>query len=213
MAFALRPLDTARPAVLGALVLISLPVRTRVSISGRYMLIRSVCRREFLAPSPLLGLVINVIILPQSLEFFSSREPPMAADRREELTPLLNRVREGDAAARERVAETIYAPLHRIAVHLMEGERTDHTWTPTALLHEGLLRLFRGRAFAQAVNGNYLLAAAVQTMRRLLMEHERGRQAAKRGGGRRRRPLTPDLAEADLRTGLELGDAISALSK
>jgi RNA polymerase sigma factor (TIGR02999 family) len=137
----------------------------------------------------------------------------MARDAQEDITPLLVRVRQGDPGASERVTETIYKPLHRIARRFMDSERTDHTLTPTALLHEVLLRLFRSDAFAKSANGTYLMAAAVQAMRRVLIEHERGRQREKRGGSLQRRPLSMDLEDPDSLDRVALADDLNALAR
>jgi len=63
----------------------------------------------------------------------------------------------------------------------MRGESQDHTLQPTALVHEAFLRLIdqdrvdvRGRT--------HFFALAATTMRRVLVDHARGKQAKKRGG-------------------------------
>ena len=76
----------------------------------------------------------------------------------------------------------VYDELRRIAAARLASEKPGHTLDPTALVHEAFLKLGGERSFAS--QGDYLKAAA-QAMRRILVDHARARNAAKRGGGRR----------------------------
>lgn len=69
-----------------------------------------------------------------------------------------------------------YARLRAIAHALMRTERRDHTLTPTALVHEALLRM-ASAADRRAVPG---FGAMRLTMRRVLLDHARGRARWKR---------------------------------
>jgi RNA polymerase sigma factor (TIGR02999 family) len=64
----------------------------------------------------------------------------------------------------------------------MAQESPGHTLDPTALVHEAFLKLGAERPFATRTD--YLRAAA-EAMRRILVDHARARNAAKRAGGRR----------------------------
>lgn len=75
----------------------------------------------------------------------------------------------------------LYDEIRRLAHSLMRGERADHTLPPTALANEAYLRLF-GKGDARFDDGGELLAAAVTTLRRILVEHGRRRGRMKRGG-------------------------------
>ena len=109
-----------------------------------------------------------------------------------EVTRLLVRWRQGDAAALERLLPLIYDELHAMARRHMHGERPDHTLQTTALIHEAYLRLcgadvtWEGRV--------HFLAVAAQTMRRVLVDHARARGRDKRGAGAV--PVTLDDAVA-----------------
>src|SRR3954452_17863938 len=72
----------------------------------------------------------------------------------------------------------------------MARERDGHTLDTTALVHEPYLRL-SGDAGAGFANRRHFFAAAARAMRRILVDHARGKGRAKRGGGRRREH--PDL--------------------
>jgi len=89
----------------------------------------------------------------------------------------------------------LYDEIRRLARGLMRGERNDHTLPPTALANEAYLRLF-GRGAAAFANGNELLAAAVTTLRRILVEHGRRRGRLKRGGGLARSDIETDQLPA-----------------
>ncbi len=75
----------------------------------------------------------------------------------------------------------VYDELRRIAASYLRGERPDHTLQPTALVHEAYLRLVDQRRIDYG-NRAQFLGVAAQMMRRILTNHARARQAAKRGG-------------------------------
>lgn len=86
----------------------------------------------------------------------------------------------GDPVALEEHFESLYPELRRLAASAMGREREGHTLQPTALVHEAWLRL------AQSLVGTHgkahFLALAARTMRRILIDHSRGRDRLKRGG-------------------------------
>jgi RNA polymerase sigma factor (TIGR02999 family) len=66
----------------------------------------------------------------------------------------------------------------------MAHERADHTLQATALVHEAYMRLMRRAARNVAWECRaHFFAAAAEAMRRILIEHARMKNAAKRGGG------------------------------
>jgi RNA polymerase sigma factor (TIGR02999 family) len=72
----------------------------------------------------------------------------------------------------------VYDELRRLAAAKLAGEPAGHTLDATALVHEAYLRL-GDRAFAD--RSGFLRAAAV-AMQRILVDHARGKRAARRGG-------------------------------
>ena len=76
----------------------------------------------------------------------------------------------------------VYDELRKLAAAKLASEKPGHTLDATALVHEVFLKLGGERSFAS--RSDYLKAAA-QAMRRILVDHARARNAAKRGGGRR----------------------------
>lgn len=74
---------------------------------------------------------------------------------------------------------TIYATLRAIAQTQMNQERSGHTLTATALVHEAFMRL--GATDNVRDRAGFLRAAA-EAMRRILVEHARSKARVKRGG-------------------------------
>lgn len=76
----------------------------------------------------------------------------------------------------------VYDELRRIAARYVGRERPGHTVQPTALVHEAFVRLSseRARLFA---NRTHFLAIAALSMRQVLVQRARARQALKRGAG------------------------------
>jgi RNA polymerase sigma-70 factor, ECF subfamily len=107
---------------------------------------------------------------------------PDESDSAREVTTLLERARGGDLAAYDRLLPLLYAELRDVAARYMRRERADHTLQPTALVHEAFLRLVGSSPTAFEDRAHFLRVAA-QAMRRVLVDHARARNAAKRGGG------------------------------
>lgn len=76
----------------------------------------------------------------------------------------------------------VYDELRALARRYLARERRHHTLQPTALVHEAWLKLRKERRVDW--NGRtHVLAVGAQAMRRLLIDHGRGRRRVKRGGG------------------------------
>ncbi len=101
-----------------------------------------------------------------------------------ELTHLLKAWQHGEDGAATALVPRVYAELRTIAAARLRRERGDHTLQPTALVHEAWLRLMRQQG-ADWQNRAQFFAIAAQMMRRILVDHARRRQAAKRGDGAR----------------------------
>jgi len=98
------------------------------------------------------------------------------------LTQLLQAWQQGDAPAGEQLVPLVYVELRRIARMKLGGERRGHTLQATALVHEAWLRLMQQHG-AGWQNRAQFYAIAAQAMRRILVDHARRREAAKRGAG------------------------------
>ncbi len=106
-----------------------------------------------------------------------------------DLTGLLAEWSNGDQRAGEALLEVIYADLRAMAARYVQGERRDITLQPTALVHEAYLRLV-DQDRTSWKNRSQFFAVASQMMRRILVDHARGRLSLKRGGGQVQVSLT-----------------------
>ncbi|MCG8457101.1 MAG: sigma-70 family RNA polymerase sigma factor [Holophagales bacterium] len=104
------------------------------------------------------------------------------SEERGEITRLLESWTAGDATAAERLMPLVYDELRQMAGRFMDRERGDHTLQATALVHEAYLRLVDQRAVSWQERSQFFAMAATM-MRRILVDHARGRSYAKRGGG------------------------------
>ncbi len=102
------------------------------------------------------------------------------------------RAQAGEAEARSSLFDQLYDELKIIARARMKNERADHTLQPTALVNEAYLRLADQRNIDWDNPGQVLGLAAI-TMRRVLVDHARGKGRQRRGGDRVRVEVDPDL--------------------
>src|SRR5690242_14210418 len=93
----------------------------------------------------------------------------------EDVTSLLQAWREGNQEARVRLVSLVYGKVRRLAARAMAWERSDHTLEPTALVHEAFLR-HAGGGPPRWQDRIHFFAVAAQLMRRLLVDHARGRR-------------------------------------
>jgi RNA polymerase sigma factor (TIGR02999 family) len=103
---------------------------------------------------------------------------------RAEATTLLEAAETGEAEAAtlDRLFLLVYDELRALAHWQLLRERTGHTLSSTALVHEAYVRLVDDTRVAR--NGRaYFFAAAARAMRQVLVDYARKRRAAKRGGG------------------------------
>jgi RNA polymerase sigma factor (TIGR02999 family) len=132
-----------------------------------------------------------------------------------DVTRLLQRWNDGDGDALKELLGVVHDELRRLAASLLRHERPNHTLQPTELVHEAYLRLeglrdmtFEGR--------RHFYGAAAQSMRRILVDHARRRDAGKRGGPEAHAvPLDAVLnLPVDLRLDfVRLDDALTALGQ
>ena len=94
---------------------------------------------------------------------------------------LLQAWAQGDVRARDDLMPLVYRELKRRAGAYLRHERADHTLQPTALVHEAFLRLVGQRDVAWQ-NRAHFFGIAAQMMRRILVDHARAHQRAKRPG-------------------------------
>jgi len=127
---------------------------------------------------------------------------------RDTLAACLDRLRAGEEGALDRILPLVYAELRAIAGAQLRNERTGHTLSATALVHEAYVRLASRERMAPR-DRSHFFAIAAQSMRRVLIDHARGRRRDKRGSGQAAVPL--DQVE-DL-VGEEAADELIALDE
>ena len=113
----------------------------------------------------------------------------MVAALPEEFTLILGRARAGDEQARGELIAMIYEELRRVASRMMRRERPEHTLSPTAVVHEAVIRLLGDAVFDHSPDRAYVFASAARAMREVLIDHARRRSTDRRGGAWRRAPL------------------------
>jgi RNA polymerase sigma-70 factor (ECF subfamily) len=117
----------------------------------------------------------------------------------EDVTLLLQNLNRGDSAAEPKLISAVYNELRRLAAFYMRQERPDHTLQATALVHEAFLRLTRQRDVDWQGKAHFFGVAA-KLMRRILIDHARGRLREKRGSGGRKLTLDEGLVLAEARS-------------
>ena len=132
----------------------------------------------------------------------------------QDVTGMLVKWGEGDEGVLNRLLPAVYDELHRMAARYLRRERPDHTLQPTALINEAYLRLVDQNSVTWQ-NRAHFFGIAANAMRRILVDHARGHQAAKRGGSVIKLPLdegvhgSPKHEEMDL---VELDEALTRLA-
>ena len=130
-----------------------------------------------------------------------------------EVSQLLRDWREGNKSALDKLTPLVYEELHRIAHYQMAKERAGHTLQTTGLVNEVYLRLL-GTVDVSWEDRAHFFALSAQLMRRVLVDHARGRARAKRGGAIKKLPLDESLAIPVGRDSniVELNDALNSLA-
>jgi RNA polymerase sigma-70 factor (ECF subfamily) len=100
----------------------------------------------------------------------------------QQVTQLLEKWRQGDDGALQKLTPLVYDDLRRLAHQCMRGERSDHTLQTTALVNEAYLRM-AGQKRPTFTNRSHFLAVAAKAMRHILVNHAKALQTEKRGAG------------------------------
>ena len=106
----------------------------------------------------------------------------MAQAPTHDITNLLHQWRDGEQAALDELMPLVYQRLRQLAASQLRFERANHTLEPTALVHEAYLRL-AGQREIDWQNRAHFFGAAVEVMRRVLVDYARRKKAEKRGDG------------------------------
>lgn len=136
------------------------------------------------------------------------------ADPDHQVTHLLLRWSDGDKEALRQLMPLVCRELRHQAKNYLTKENPAHTLQPTALVNEVYLRLHDCRT-VEWKNSAHFFGFAATTMRRILVDHARSHQRAKRGDGVRPLPLDESLdlpEEQDLDL-VALDDALNQLAE
>lgn len=96
------------------------------------------------------------------------------------VTQLLKDWRSGQADALERLTPLVYDELRSLAAGYMKRERAGHTLQATAIVHEAYVRLIDMNVPWE--DRAHFFSVAARLMRRILVDHARGRSADRRAG-------------------------------
>ena len=128
---------------------------------------------------------------------------------------ILSQIDLGDPEAAEQLLPLVYDELRKLAAAKLSNEQPGQTLQATALVHEAYVRLVDQTSPQQWDGRGHFFAAAAESMRRILVERARQRNAEKYGGKLDR----VELSDSDLISRnspeeiLALDDALDVLAK
>ena len=99
-----------------------------------------------------------------------------------DVTVLLQSAVAGDSRAADLLLPAVYEELRALAQSQLGRERAGHTLQATALVHEAYVHLV-DQSRSNFRDRQHFIAVATTAMRRILVDHARGRGRVKRGGG------------------------------
>ena len=136
----------------------------------------------------------------------------MSVPSPEKVSQLLVEWGNGDKAALDKLIPLVYDQLHRMAHHYMRGERPGHNLQTSAVINEAYLRLIDYRKMRWQ-NRAHFFAVAAQLMRRILIDHARSQNYAKRGRGARKVSLDEvEVSQEPAACMIALDDALTNLA-
>lgn len=137
----------------------------------------------------------------------------MTTPAADEVTALLHAWSAGDHAALDQLLPLVNDELRRLARAYLRRESHGHTLQTSALVNEAYLRLIDQRQ-VQWQNRAHFFGLAAQLMRRILIDHARRHQYAKRGGGAQRVSLDEAAAVTEARAAelLAVDEALEKLT-
>lgn len=134
----------------------------------------------------------------------------------DEVSLLIERVRQGSPMARDELVGCLYERFRQRAHYKLRNERVGQSLATSDLTHEAILRLFKNDEWGKAANAHQLFRAFARSMHQVLIDRARRRKAGKRGGDARREPLDDlldSLAEVSPHDALSLDEALRALAE
>lgn len=135
------------------------------------------------------------------------------AHRQSPITAILNQLQDGNPGAADRLARAVMEDVRNLAARAVMHESDGFTLQATEVADEAIMRLL-GMNQMEWQNRAQFFAIAVQTIRRILVDHARHRGRQKREGGVRitlDQALSPTVdSDVDV---LDLNDALEQLER
>lgn len=128
------------------------------------------------------------------------------------VTALLREWTGGSSAAMDELLPYVYDELRRRAARYLRRERINHTLQTTALVHEAYLKLVDQERVEWKDRGHFF-AVAAQAMRRILVDHAKHKNRAKRGGPGEDLRLDAALDVATVESNVDIQALDQALSR
>ncbi len=100
-----------------------------------------------------------------------------------QITKLLHKLSEGDNDALDKLLPIVYKELRKIASKYLSNEYKKRTIQTTELVHEAYLKLI-GQKNLTLENREHFFRIVAKSMRQILVDNARKRNAAKRGSGK-----------------------------
>jgi RNA polymerase sigma-70 factor (ECF subfamily) len=105
----------------------------------------------------------------------------MIPSLRDELTRILSNVSNDNKNEVDQFMPQVYDEFKSLAKHYMFNERADNTLTPTELVNEAYFKLLDHKRIDWQ-GKTHFFAIGANIMRRILVDHARGKSRLKRGG-------------------------------
>ena len=131
-----------------------------------------------------------------------------------DITALLQKWNAGEVSSIDQLTPLVYTELRKLAHRQLRRERPGHSLQSADLVHEAYLRLVDQKK-ANWHDRAHFCAVSGQIIRRILVDHARARQRAKRGGGAQTMVLDESIClpgQPDLEI-IALDDALEGLAK
>jgi len=113
------------------------------------------------------------------------------------VTNCLKAIQSGEPDARDKLLDLVVQQVRKMAGQQFANERVDHTLQPTAIVNEVWIRLFSGEPIEAKIHSTkHLCLLVARTIRRVLIDHARGKTAEIRGGQMQRVEFHEDCQES-----------------
>jgi RNA polymerase sigma factor (TIGR02999 family) len=114
-----------------------------------------------------------------------------------DITLLLNDFRNGNKDSFNQLLPIVYKELRRLASRYLKKEYSNRTIQTTELVHEAYIRLVGSNDVSSIHNRAHFFGIAANSMRQILVDYARKKNATKRGGDFTRISLYEDIIVVD----------------